>query len=61
MELKTYTLQELSEMLNVHVTTLRNCVHDGRLKAIKLGNKYIVSEENYRDFINGRKWGVEHV
>lgn len=55
MELKTYTLQELSEMLNVHVTTLRNCVHDGRLKAIKLGNKYIVSEENYRDFINGRK------
>lgn len=50
----TYTLEEIAEVLNVHITTLREYVKTGRLKAIKIGNKYIVSEENYKNFVDGK-------
>lgn len=55
MEYKTYTLQDLSQMLNVNVNTLRGYIKSGRLKATMIGNKYIVSEENYINFVNGNK------
>ena len=54
MDLKTYTLYELSKSLGVSVDTLRAYVKSGRLKAVKVCNKYIVSEDNYRAFINGK-------
>lgn len=51
---KAYTLNDVSEMLNIHITTLRKYVKSGRLKATKIGNKYIVSEEHYIEFVNGK-------
>lgn len=55
MDYKAYTLNDVSEMLNIHITTLRKYVKSGRLKATKIGNKYIVSEEHYIEFVNGKK------
>lgn len=54
MDYKAYTLKEVSEKLDIHITTLRGYVKSGKLKATKLGNKYIVSEDNYIDFVNGK-------
>lgn len=54
MDYKVYTLNDVSEMLNIHITTLRKYVKTGRLKATKIGNKYIVSEEHYIEFVNGK-------
>lgn len=54
MDYKAYTLSDVSEMLNIHITTLRKYVKSGRLKATKIGNKYIVSEEHYIEFVNGK-------
>lgn len=54
MDYKAYTLKEVSEKLDIHITTLRSYVKSGKLKATKLGNKYIVSEDNYIDFVNGK-------
>lgn len=54
MNYQAYTLQELSQMLKVNVNTLRGYVKSGRLNATKIGNKYIVSEENYIAFVNGK-------
>lgn len=54
MDYKAYTLNDVSEMLNIHIATLRKYVKSGRLKATKIGNKYIVSEEHYIEFINGK-------
>lgn len=54
MDYKAYTLNDVSEMLNIHITTLRKYVKSGRLKATKIGNKYIVSEEHYIEFVNGK-------
>ena len=52
-EIKLYTLEELTDMLNVTVYTLRNYVKSGKLKAAKIGGKWRVSEENLKKFVNG--------
>lgn len=51
--LSVYTLTELEPVLGVTHRTLLNYVKDGKLKAVKIGGKYKVSEENLKKFING--------
>lgn len=53
-DIKVYTLEEVSELLKVTVRTLYNYIHDDRLKATKIGNKWIVTESNLKDFIEGK-------
>lgn len=50
--LKMYTLTELEPILGVSHRTLLTYVKEGRIKSIKLGGKWKVSEENLRKFIN---------
>lgn len=49
-----YDVKQVSEKLGVRVEAIRRYIKSGRLKAVKVGNKYIVSEDNYNDFINGK-------
>lgn len=51
--LKLFTLTELEPILGVTHRTLQTYIKDGRLKGVKLGGKWKVSEENLRKFING--------
>ena len=51
--IKLYTLQDLSGVLNVTTRTLKTYVNTGRLKGVKIGGKWTVTEENLRHFING--------
>lgn len=51
--LNVYTLTELEPILGVTHRTLLTYVKDGKLKAVKIGGKYKVSEENLKKFING--------
>lgn len=53
-DLKIYTLVEVAEMLQVTRRTLYNYLKDGRLKANKVIGKWIVTEEQLRDFIEGK-------
>ena len=48
-----YTLTELEPVLGVTHRTLLQYVKDGKLKAVKIGGKWKVSEDNLRKFING--------
>lgn len=51
-----YTLPEMSEKTGVTVRALRKYIHEGRIKAVKMGgNKFVVSHENYMKFINGQR------
>lgn len=50
---KLYTLTELEPILGVTHRTLQSYVKSGKLKAVKVGNKWKVSEENLNKFING--------
>lgn len=53
--LKLFTLTELEPILGVTHRTLQTYIKDGRLKGVKLGGKWKVSEENLRKFINGER------
>lgn len=51
--LKVYQLAELEQILGVSYRTLLSYAKDGRLKAVKIGGKWLVSEDNLRRFLNG--------
>lgn len=52
--IELYDLDELSRKLKVHIVTLRRYIKLGKLKASKIGQRYWISEDNLRDFVNGR-------
>lgn len=51
---RVYTLTEIEPVLGVTHRTLLEYVRTGKLKAVKIGGKWKVSEENLRAFINGQ-------
>lgn len=51
-ELKTYTLEEVAEVLKVTRRTIYTYIKNGELKAVKMGKYWRVSEAMLQDFIN---------
>lgn len=51
-EVKVYTLEEIAEILHVTRRTLYNYVKDGKLKAIKLGRVWRVTEDALKEFLS---------
>lgn len=41
---KMYKVKEVAEILEIHRNSVMNMIKDGRIKAFKLGNKYIIKE-----------------
>lgn len=52
-EIKLYTLKELESILKVSRRTLQSYVSSGRLKAVKIGNRWTVTRANLEKFMNG--------
>lgn len=52
-EIRLYGLQEIAEALNVTRRTLYNYLKQGKLKAVKIGGEWRVTEENLMSFLNG--------
>jgi len=48
-----YNVEALSEMLFIPVETVRAYIRRNRLKAIKVGKRYLVSLENLDKFLSG--------
>ena len=46
-----YSLKDLAEKLDVSVATLRSYVEQGRLRAIRVGRSYRVTEEALKAFL----------
>ena len=40
-----YTVEQMAEMMQVHVETIRNYIKDGRLGAFKIGKEYRITEK----------------
>ncbi len=51
--IRLYTLTEIEPILGVTHRTLLTYIKDGRLKGVKVGGKWKISEDNLRRFING--------
>jgi excisionase family DNA binding protein len=54
MGIKTYSVREIAKILYVTEPTVRRYVHNGTLKAQRIGRSLSFTEENLRDFINGQ-------
>ena len=48
-----YNVEALSKMLFIPVDTVRKYIREGKIKAIKIGRYYLVSEENLQKFLDG--------
>ena len=46
-----YTLQEASAIVKISERTLREYIKQGKLKAVKLGNYWRITEENLVEFM----------
>lgn len=54
-ELKVYTVNDVAQSLDMHIDTVREYIKRGELKASKVGRKYIITLDNYKDFINANE------
>jgi excisionase family DNA binding protein len=41
-----YSVEQVADLLNLHVRTVRNYVREGRLKAVRIGKQYRIAREN---------------
>ena len=46
-----YTIQEIADILGLHVKTVRNYVRQGRIASTKLGKQYRVAKHDLETFI----------
>lgn len=51
--LKLYTLPQVAKILGITDRTAWNYVKAKKIKAVKIGGKWKISEDNLREFING--------
>lgn len=49
--MKVYDLDDLVKLLKMNIQTLRIYIKEGKLKASKVGRKYIITEENLKEFL----------
>lgn len=54
-KIKVYTTKEMAEILKVTTRTILTYCETGRIKGVKIGHQWRVSEENLRAFINGEQ------
>lgn len=53
-DIKVYTLDEIETLLKVTRRTLYRYIKEGKLKANKIGKKWIITEQSLKDFIEGK-------
>jgi excisionase family DNA binding protein len=51
LDIKIYSMKEVSQILKVTERTLYTYIKDGKLKVQKIGGKWIITEENLKKFI----------
>lgn len=55
-KLDVFTLDELSEQLDMDKQTLRNYIKNGKLKASKIGNKYFVTGDDVMELMEASRY-----
>ena len=51
-EIKVYTLEEVAAILHITRRTLYTYVKEGKLKAVKVGKYWRVTEKNLEEFLS---------
>lgn len=55
MDIKFYTAREVAATLRLDVNTIYEYIRMGKLPAARFGNRYRITEEDIRQFIEYRK------
>jgi len=50
-----YTTQEVAKMTKSHVVTIRRYIDEGKLKAVKIGKKFLIEKNDLQTFIDSYK------
>lgn len=53
MELKLYSVSDLTTILNLHPKTILRFIHEGKIKARKIGRSWMVGEEDLKVYCHG--------
>ena len=61
MQTQFYTVENVAERLNLHVKTVRRYIHDGRLKAKRIGKEYRIAQTDLEAFAGATDVGVSPV
>jgi len=51
--MKYYSPEEIAEQFNLQAQTVRLWIRQGKLKAVKLGGLWRISEDQLQEFIKG--------
>lgn len=54
MKLKTYTREELTDILQVSLTTVGTLINEGKIFSIRVGKSIRVPEWSLQDYLSGR-------
>jgi len=54
MEIKVYTIAEISKILQLHRTYISRLIHEGKLRAAKIGRSYRVLSADLEKFLGGK-------
>lgn len=50
-EIRLYDIKEVAEYLKLSTRTVQQYIKDGKLKAKKIGKKWIITEDTLREFV----------
>jgi len=59
LNIKLFTAEEIAEQLGISYLAIQRQLMAGRLKGIKISNRWYVSEDNFRSFLNGNVANME--
>ena len=50
-----YTAKEAADYLKLHVVVIRNYIREGRIRASKVGTKWLITETALKEFLESRE------
>jgi len=52
-EIQLLRVEDIAQTLNTHKVTIRRYIREGKLKGTKIGKRWYVTKERFREFVNG--------
>jgi len=54
-EIELLRVEDIADSLNAHKVTIRRYIREGKLKATKIGKRWYITKERFKEFVNGGK------
>lgn len=58
-DFKLYSAKDLHDSLGINERTIRDWFNKGRLRGVKIGTEWHISEDNLKKFLNAEEGGEE--